>query len=213
MSKSQAHTRYRNKAGNIVPGVTTMTALLAKPALIKWANNLGLQGIDSSKYVDDKADIGTLAHYMIEMHLLGQEPDFGNYTPNQQTTATNAFKKYLTWEAQSNLKVLHVELRLVSEEHQFGGTCDLYCELNGRKTLIDFKTSKAIYSEMFTQVSAYEALLVENGYPVEDVKILRIGRDETEGFDCLSVPNRVLHFQKFLCCRRIYDINYQLKGE
>ena len=59
---SRAHTRYYTTDGTLVPGSTTITGLLNKPALVKWANNLGLQGIDSSKYVDKAARVGTLIH-------------------------------------------------------------------------------------------------------------------------------------------------------
>lgn len=58
---SKAHVKYRTKDKVLVPGVTTITNLLNKPYLIKWANDLGLEGIDSTKYRDEAADIGTLA--------------------------------------------------------------------------------------------------------------------------------------------------------
>ncbi|GAI86127.1 unnamed protein product, partial [marine sediment metagenome] len=41
--------------------------VLNKPALVPWANNLGLQGINVKDYVDDKADIGTLAHLNLQI--------------------------------------------------------------------------------------------------------------------------------------------------
>ena len=46
--KSKAHQRYKLADGTQVPGVTTITGQLNKPALIIWANRLGLQGIDST---------------------------------------------------------------------------------------------------------------------------------------------------------------------
>jgi len=55
MKRSRAHITYKLADGVPVPGVTTILSVLNKPALVKWANNLGLQGIDSSKYVDEKA--------------------------------------------------------------------------------------------------------------------------------------------------------------
>lgn len=35
------------------------------------ANRLGLQGIDSTKYTDKAAKIGTLIHAMVESHITG----------------------------------------------------------------------------------------------------------------------------------------------
>lgn len=212
MGKSNAHIKYYTKNGILVPGVTTVLAVLAKPALIPWANKLGLQGIEVGKYVDNLADAGTLAHAFCESDFTGHGVDIQDYTPNQVTLAKNAFKKFLEWKGkQSTFKVLKAELQLVSEEHMFGGTADLYCELNGKKTLIDIKTCKAVYSEHFTQVAAYKILLEENGYPVEDAKILRIGREEAEGFDEKDVPLINIHQEKFLACLKIKQIDNKLK--
>ncbi len=211
--RTKAHTIYKNAAGKRIPGATTITGVLNKPALVKWANNLGLEGIDSSKYVDEMASIGTLAHYIVECHikeiLTGEkvEPDFSNATPNQIDLATNAALKFFEWEKGHKVIYLASEMICISEKHQFGGQCDIYAELDGKKTLIDIKTCKGIYPEQFTQVTAYSELLKECGYPVDDVRILRIGRDESEGFDDKKVPFLDLHWKRFLACLEIYQLN------
>ena len=64
---------------------------------------------------------------------------------------------------------------------------------------------------MFTQVAGYKMLLEENGYPVEDVRILRIGRDDSEGFDDVSVPLIDVHQKRFLVCLELYNLNKELK--
>jgi len=210
MKKAKAHTRYELKDGTYIPGTTTITGLQAKPFLIPWANKLGLEGIAVGKYVDALASIGTLAHYIVECELSDKKLDLSDNTPNEIKMAKNSVDKFHKWKEQNKFEVIKCELSLVSEIHKFGGTADIYCILNGKKTLIDLKTGKACYPEHFTQVSAYEQLLIENGYPVEDVRILRIGRDESEGFDDLGVPNRGLHWDKFLRLRDIYYINKKL---
>lgn len=210
MKKAKAHKRYELKDGTYVPGATTITGLENKPVLIKWANNLGLKGIDSNKYVDALANIGSLAHYIIECELSDKKLDLSDSTPNEITMAKNSVDKFHKWKEQNEFEVIKCEISLVSEIHKFGGTSDIYCMLNGKKTLIDLKTGKACYPEHYCQVSAYEQLLIENGYPVEDVRILRIGRDESEGFDDLGVPNRGLHWRKFLALKEVYYINKKL---
>jgi hypothetical protein len=211
MGKSKAHQRYRTADDTIVPGVTTITGVMNKPALVNWANNLGLKGISVGKYVDDLADVGTLAHKIIECYLTKQEVDYADYTPNQKSLAENAVLKFFSWEKENKFEVIKSELQMVSEKHRFGGCCDIYANLNGKSTLIDLKTSKGIFGEHFTQVSAYALLLEENGYPVEDVRILRIGRDESEGFDDKSVPLLKVHQERFLACLKLYNLNKQLK--
>ena len=39
--RSRAHITYKLADGTAVPGVTTVLSVLNKPALVKWANNLG----------------------------------------------------------------------------------------------------------------------------------------------------------------------------
>jgi len=207
MKKAKRHTIYKNKDGVEVPGTTTVTGVLAKPALIIWANRLGLQGYEVEKWVDELADVGTLAHYLIECDLKKIPPDLSDYSPNQIDLAENAVLKFYEWQEQNKFKKIESELQLVSEKYQFGGTCDIYCELNGKKCLIDLKTSKAIFEEHYLQVAAYRQLLIENGYPVEVVRILRIGRDESEGFEDRIVPFLDLYWEKFLACLRIYQID------
>ena len=211
MSKDIAHQRYYTKDGILVPGVTTVLSILAKPALIPWANKLGLQGIEVGKFVDSLGDVGTLCHSIIESYLKKQEVDYSDYTPNQRVLAENASKKFFEWEQKNDFQVLQSEFQLVSEKHFFGGTVDIYCIFNGEKTLIDIKTSKATYPEHFTQVAAYKILLEENGYPVENAKILRIGREEAEGFDEKEVPLIDIHEEKFLACLKILQIDNKLK--
>jgi hypothetical protein len=210
-NKAKTHTVYRNKDGQRIPGTTTVIGVMDKPALIKWANNLGLEGIDSSKYVDDLAAIGSLAHMIIEKYLKKEMITYSDYTPNQVETAENSVLKFFHWlEQKKDFRVLGSEMELISEKYQYGGTIDLYCYVDGKHTLIDLKTCKACYGEHYTQVSAYKNLLLENGYKVDDCRILRIGRDDSEGFDDYSIPKIDAHFKRFLICRDLYEVNKEL---
>ncbi len=210
MAKTKAHKRYELKNGDYVPGSTTITGLENKPFLVPWANKLGLEGISVSKYVDNLATVGLLAHEIIEYELSKKDLDLSDYTPNQIKLAKNSVAKFHNWKSKRQFELLKCEISLVSEEHKYGGTSDIYCLLDGVLTLIDLKTGKSCYPEHYCQVVSYEHLLIENGYPVKDVKILRIGRDESEGLDYLGVPNRDLLWDKFLRLRDIYYINKKL---
>lgn len=208
--RTKAHQVYRNGSGEVVPGATTVLSVLNKPALVKWANKLGLQGIDSSKYVDKMASIGTIAHYLIECHLKGEKPDLGEYSKNDIDKAENALLKFFQWESENKFNVISSELKLTTDD--YGGTIDCYAMVNGKKCLVDFKTSKAIYDEHFHQLAAYKNLLEVNGYEVEQVKILRIGRDENEGFEERSGNKLDIYFELFKHCLEIYKLQKILKG-
>ena len=181
----QAHQRYQTPEGVYVPGVTTVLGLRAKPQLIAWANRLGLQGIDSSKYRDELAEVGSLAHAMILADLKGQKVDTGDYTPNQLDLAENCFLKYLEWAKGKVIKPLLVEEAIVCGEHRFGGTPDFYGEVNGERVLVDYKTG-GIYPEAYVQASAYAHLLAADRAPWLEapakIIILSIPRTEDERF-------------------------------
>ena len=132
--RSKAHQRYRLTDGTIVPGVTTILGVLNKPALVKWANNLGLQGIDSSAYVDETAKIGTLAHEMVQEYLGGPEWDRSTYNAGQIDLAENAVLSFFEWERRnvSSFETVFIEKQFVSETNRYGGTVDWYGELTGK---------------------------------------------------------------------------------
>jgi len=206
--KSKAHQRYKLESGEIVVGVTTVTGQLSKPALIIWANKLGLAGIDSSKFRDDKADIGTLAHEMILAHLSKREPETEDYSKNQIDAAENSFLSYLEWEKQHKIEPILMEHQAVSEEYKYGGAFDLYGFIDGTLEIVDFKTGSGIYEEMWLQVAGYGKLITE---PIQRYRILNIPRTEDESFKEEVKTDLSLHFEAFLKLLDFYYLNKQIK--
>lgn len=205
----KAKERYRNSAGEVVPSVTTALSELNKPAFVKWANRLGLDGIDVDKYVDVLADIGTLTHYFIVCRLTDELPEVDEFTPEQVALAEGCYKKYLEWEQKNPVTPVYVETELVSEKYQYGGRPDLYAVCNGRLMLVDFKTNaKGIFPEMIYQVSAYRQLFLEKGYGVDIATILRLGRSSQEGADekILTPYELDTGFEIFIRCLDIYRL-------
>lgn len=204
---------YYLRDGTRVPATTTITGVLDKPGLVHWAWDLGMKDIDYRSYVDDKASIGKLGHALVLEHLGGEKVNRDLYTPIQLELAQVSYQKYLLWESVHEIKVLHAEEPLVSEVYRFGGTPDLFCLLDGVPTLIDYKTAKGIYPEHLLQVAAYAALIQEiHGSFPSLVKILRIGRDEEEGFEERNVDKLGVRFEIFLRCLDIYQLKKGLKN-
>lgn len=206
--RARPHTVYRTTDGKRVPGVTTVLGILNKPALVKWANNLGLQGIDSSAYVDETARVGTLAHEMIQEYLGGPSWDREGWDAGQVDLAENAVLSFFEWERQTGhrMETRHIELPLVSEANRYGGTIDWYGEIGGKFWLVDIKTSKGLWPEHVFQVAAYWMLLQENGLPVDGVRLLRVGRTEDEGFDdhVIDVPKLNVAYSVFASALALY---------
>ena len=206
MTRTQAHQKYIGLDGVQVPGVTTVLNILNKPFLVPWANKLGLEGIDSTKYKDKMADIGTLAHLFIMNHLRGEESDTSEFTQNDIKLAENCFLSYLEWEKPHLIKPVMIEKPLVSDKYGFGGTPDCVCYLNDELVLLDYKTGKAIYPEMIYQLAAYAQLVREQGYEIKKARILRIGRDENEGFEERLITRFDNEFEVFRHCLAIYNL-------
>ena len=208
--KNKAHVRYKLANGENCPGATTITNQLHKPALVPWANRLGLAGIDVTKYVDDKAAIGTLAHRMILDYFLKDKCNTDDYAKNQIDQAENSFLSFLEWEKQHKINVTCVETQLVSEKYKYGGTFDFYGLVDGNLEVIDFKTG-GIWPEHWFQVAAYKELLLENRHHPISVRILNIPRTEDESFKEEFKVDISKYLEGFLKLLEFYYINKELK--
>jgi len=208
VKKAKAHVQYRLEDGTRVPGVTTILGVINKPALVNWANHQGLAGINTSKYVDELADIGTLAHAMIAHFLGGPEPDLDDYSKNQIDRAENAVLSFHEWAKGKDMETNFSERQMVSEELRYGGTVDWIGAIDGVETVLDLKTGKAIYDEHLYQVAAYWNLFKEaDGWDIQEIRILQVGRSEDEGFSERIIPAATMpkYFACFTAALHLYE--------
>jgi hypothetical protein len=208
---TKPHTIYRLKNGVQVPGGSFVAHLAgawqSEKFIVRWANNLGLQGYDSEKYRDALADVGSCCHGLVEAFFLGTSIDavLKLYPHWVQEQAQICFAKFLEWAAHYDFDPILIEQAFVSEIYKFGGTPDLLTGIKHKagihctdpkciitkmkwpadswlKILLDWKTCKFLYKSHYYQVAGYNTLLFENGYESNAVGIVRIGRNEKEGF-------------------------------
>ena len=96
-----------------------------------------------------------------------------------------------------------MEEKLVSEWHQFGGTIDLQARVNGKFSLVDFKTSNGLWPEHVIQLSAYRALMMEVGAgEPEEVYILHLPKEKGE-FHPKRFYDLSKHWKVFMNLRNI----------
>jgi len=214
---------YRNAAGEKVPGTTTICGIVKDSGpLVQWAYKQGCvheqlraQGKPAPANLYDvvgrAADIGTLAHECCEADINGQPlpilPD------DKREPVMQAFGQYLTWKRQTRLRIVGCEVPLVSERHQFGGTLDFVCEIDGVLCLGDFKTSNAVYPEHLMQLAAYRELWNEN-HPDKPITgpshLLRISK-EAPDFAHHSYGDLSEAWELFSIARRAYDLKARVK--
>lgn len=171
---------YRAADGRKVPSVTTVLGVIAKPWLVAWGNRLGLQGIDSSLYVQEAAGAGTLAHAAIEAALKGVPIDdalVSEFSVEERVAGRIAWGNFTDWRRQHDIEPILVEYQLVSERMRVGGTVDCFAVIDGRRTVLDFKTSVRVYESHVVQLAAYRALLEEAGHQVDEVRVVLLPRE------------------------------------
>ena len=176
MGKFSDHSTYVNNEKVEVPSATTILKILNKPFIAKWANSLGWKRQSYDKVLEESANKGTFVHELLHEYMFKEGKKFDISNPdivNFIYENVNAFKDF---EKQYEFKPLWGEKSFSIE--RYGGTVDLYCELNNKNTILDFKTSKRFYSSHFIQLGAYTQLLEENDLLVEQVAILRIHEGE-----------------------------------
>ena len=177
-----AHTIYKNKNDKRLKSVTTIingNLGWSKGALIGWTRKHCLNGDDSMKLLKEAGRIGTLAHIMIEEFIKGGVVKLDDYTPNEISQAKTAYYGFYNWIANNNVEFHETELKLVSEEYQFGGTFDAICEVNGKLIICDWKSSNDVHSEYLIQLGAYRQLIKENlDHDIRGAILLRLDKEE-----------------------------------
>jgi len=158
------------------------------------------------KVLATAGDLGTEAHKLIEWTMRTALGADAGPKPIVRDPARFAFKAFEDWAARVALKPLLIERTIHSTVHGYAGTMDLLARVNGVITLVDFKTSKAIYGEALIQSVAYSAALQEMGYlaPAAAV-IVRLPKVETDpGFEVQTVPPVADLFPVFLAAKALW---------
>lgn len=123
------------------PTVTELLDILNKPALMKWANKIGLEGISLDDYRNKSTSKGTSLHKQIENYIL-------NGVKFEDDNINDNFEKF------SSDKVFK-EVESVIETEYFRGRLDAKIIYKDSLYLCDFKSSNKIYLEQKLQLTAY----------------------------------------------------------
>lgn len=204
------------KDGTKVPGSTTICNLLDKPYLVKWANKLGLDGVDSTEYVARTAKKGDNIHQLLEDYVLNKHSQLIEaYDTDELAECQMHVDLYKEWEKDHNIQPIWCEQAIVSETHKFGGFIDFYCIIDGKYTIVDFKTSKTITNEQLMQISSYVHLFKENNLKVDQAMIINVGKNPSDKFitKTLDVEQTNQYFKLFKALLEVYytmkEIDYK----
>lgn len=156
-------------------------------------------------------EIGTQAHKLVEWTMRTAIGAEAGPKPDVSEKALWAFMAWEDWAKSVALKPVLIEQTVYSKVHGFAGTLDMLARVNGELTLVDLKTSKSIYPEMFLQVAAYQKALEEMGYVVPTGRvILRLPKLDTDpAFEVVDVPPVEELFPVFLAAKELWKWSYQ----
>jgi hypothetical protein len=206
------HYRHPN-TGDLVPSVTNIIGVLDKPALPRWSAievakkawelRLSLPEMEQDDAIDvlkgapwrkstRAADRGTTIHAYLEARMLGLTPEIVEGEALRYRDAAEA------WLDDWQPEVIATERTVFGPD--YAGTGDLWCMRDGKVTIVDFKTSKAIYKEAALQIAALWAAPVQADGTVDpspdDAEgwVVRIGED---GYEARQVVDLAANYEVF----------------
>ncbi|MGL5711907.1 MAG: PD-(D/E)XK nuclease family protein [Paraclostridium sp.] len=198
----EAHKVYTNKSGERLPSVTTILkkTIPLEDFLLDWSNGLGFKRINYRKYMQVITEKGQFVHNLIEHYTKNRLYDIDTdtvdslfmtnplYAESRETVYT-CFSQFIWWyNALDEFELVSNEESFVSENHNFGGTIDMVCRIDGKLTILDLKTSSALDSKMLLQLAAYTILYEENtGERVDQVAVLRLDKENVDACEYFVV--------------------------
>ncbi len=209
---------------------TACTGVLNKPALIPWALNLAgnfikeymvkngqATALELNAVIDealkqhtikktDAADIGSLVHAFAQS--FAESKLHGTPTPEIPTdgdpkmiAGINAF---LDWYIKHDVQFIQVEQIVYSKQHGYCGIFDAVAMVNGKKVIIDYKTSKRVYNDHRYQIAGYRGAYEEENGKIDGAIVLHFDK-ETGEFDMVELTDEdhAADYPVFLACYEI----------
>lgn len=174
---------YLTSSGQFLPSVTTILEAYPKGAgFYQWLKE---NGTDADNVRDEAGMTGSIVHNLTERYDCGETisllDDNGNI--GYKMIEWSMFERYVDFTRRFNPEHDMIEQNFISEKLGYAGTVDRISTINGKKMLIDIKTSGAIYPSYWLQLAAYFKLyLTENIGGIEEVGILWLNaKTRTEG--------------------------------
>lgn len=175
--------RYCTPAGAVYPSVTTvLSAMKDQSGLKAWRERVG----EAKKIGAQAATRGTHMHRMCEEYLLNHPVGPDPHPLGLNRAMFESIRPILDAHV---TKVHGIEFPVYSDRLQTAGTVDFFCEFDGKKTVLDFKTSTRAKREewiesYFIQATIYAMCLWEvYGIKVEQIAILvAVEHDEPQLF-------------------------------
>lgn len=148
-------TRYYTRNGKYYPSVTSILQYMPKGKFFEtWLKDVGH---NADIIARKAADEGTQVHDAIERYLQGEKitwMDENGYSKYSLDIWKMVLKFHEFW-SKYKPTLIESEIHLFSDKYVYAGTCDLVIEIDGKKWLLDIKTSNSLHTSYDLQLSAY----------------------------------------------------------
>lgn len=166
---------YTNDDGiTYFPSVTEILSVYPKGfGFNSWLKNVGN---NAEQIVEHAAEFGSKVHELTEnIHVTDRIEwldEKGN--PRFDIEIWKSILKYSNFWTKTNPILVANEMKLVSPALRFGGTLDRVIMINGKRFLIDIKTSNYIHTTHELQLSAYATMwnMLNPNEPIDHVGVL-----------------------------------------
>ena len=157
--------------GEEVPSVSQLCRFLSRE----------IYGTVAQYTLDRAADRGTRVHKACEaLDVYGKV----NVTEDIAPYVT----AYLKFRQEHEVAWSMVERSLAHPKERYAGTIDRYGTLDGRKALVDLKTTYTVHKPMATaQLNLYRWMVEEEGHAVDKLYILHLKKD---GYKLVEIEKR-----------------------
>lgn len=122
---------------------------------------------------DSAADKGTDAHAIIEQYIKSHILPL----PVKDLEVQHCVDQFMLWKEKCKPEFVASEVQVGSAKHRFAGILDALAIINGRLTLLDFKTSGEIKDEYTIQLAGLCLGLEEMGVRVDARAILHLPKE------------------------------------
>jgi hypothetical protein len=175
---------YQHANGNFYPSVTTILDAYPKSAaFFEWLKKMGE---DSDEIRDEAGRKGSAVHQLCEDYDAGLPCSILNEfaEPQYKQIEWAMFERYVEFRTRFPYKLLANEVHYISPVFGFAGTLDRVFEKDGKRILVDIKTSNALHNHYWLQQAAYKELWdeVNPTIKIDEIKILWLNaKTRTEG--------------------------------
>jgi len=170
------------------PSISKLLALLDKPALLYWANKIGLQGISLDDHRAKSKSDGNKLHNEI-MHYCKEK------TPFSDLEIQKRFENFLS---KNGIEIISVEQSV--ENDYFQGRYDVKIKYRGKIYICDYKSSDKVYFENELQLMGYR-MCEENCelavIHIPDFKISLIDTSKSEEYETILMALSLIYECKY----------------